>query len=532
MAKQKLVKISDSFSISDAVTSISTKIKEQIPNMISDAASSASRLSLLSEAQVTHGGIVNANYGYYKPEKLQASVPSWTAPYGKPVLVHHDKMKDNVGRVVGSQYKSSVPTFVPKIKNSVYQTDFSYRGLGYIQNLLSISDADAVDKVLDGRYLTLSVHGDNDAMECSICNQEWVNDGKCYHRFGDFYENDRTGEEELCYWKAGNFLWDEVSFVNEPADPFAQIITRELIGEAKDEVLQTYQYKDVTKSDKQVSDTAKRMVKFYVVNDSKGAILEINDSTDLRALYKIYDVHRTPVGIDMKSQDKEHIQVADTTKPAAPEVAAATAVTAPEATPAPKIEDQAPAAVAPIVDTKPEAAKVETVVDTKTVPTAAVSAPAPKIEDQIKVAVTDATKPLEDKIKEQETSLTKIADEKKALEDQTTTLQSQIRDFKMDQILDLKEVLGTDSYPTVEDRKKAKDAMLSRSIQSIEDQIKDLQESIKKNKRPSPANVVIGDAGAKAPTIQDSMLNALSNLKPEQVMAMKLSGKLNFPEAK
>jgi len=380
----------------------------------------------------------------------------------------------------------------------------------------------------------MSVHGDNDEMTCSICNQEWVNDGKCYHRFGDMYEDERTGEEQLCYWKAGNFMWSEVSFVNEPADPFAQIINRELSGAAKDQVLQTYQYKDVTRSDRQVADSMKRLIKFYAINDSKGMKVALNDATSLDALYKLYDVRHTPVGIDLNTKETESTKVADNITAEAAAAAATTATA--------KIEDVkvAPeaAVIAPVTDTKVDPAKAVDTVVAEPAATVITDTKVTTVEDttvtdeKVKTAVADAVKPLEDKIKTTESTVATLTDEKKALTDQAITLQSSIRDLKLDQVLDLKEMHGVDSYPTVEDRNKAKAAMVSRSEDSINDMINDLKESLKKSKRPSPADIRIGDEGAKVPSVQDNLMNELSKLKPEQLIALKLSGKFNIPTLK
>lgn len=536
VASRKLAKITDNISLIDAVNAIDSKMKTEACNIIHDSVGSSSRVGLLTEAQVTHAGIVNANYGYYKAEKLEDSVPTWLTPFNKPVLAHHNMANDAIGTVVGSFYKSNIPTIIPKVKNSIYESDYTYRGLGYIQNLLNIGDAAAADKVLDGRYNTMSVHGDNDEMTCSICNQEWVNDGKCYHRFGDTYENERTGEEELCFWKAGNFIWSEVSFVNEPADPFAQIINKELTGATKDEILHTYQYKDVTRTDKAVADNIKRLIKFYAINDSKGMKVALNDATSLEALYKLYDVRHTPVGIDLKSKGTESTKVADNINTEAAAAAALTAATA-------KIEDAIVTppdvtVIATVTDAKTEAAKVE---DVKVAEPAAVvtDSKVAVVEDSVKVldekvktAIADAVKPLEDKIKEHESTVASLTDEKKTLTDKAITLQSEIRDLKLDQVLDLKEMLGVDSYPTIEDRNKAKAAMVSRSEDSINDMINDLKESLKKSKRPSAANVTIGEVGAKALSVQDSLMQELSSMKPEQLIALKMSGKLNLPTLK
>ena len=128
---------------------------------------------------------------------------------------------------------------------------------------------------------------------------------------------------------------------------------------------------------------------------------------------------------------------------------------------------------------------------------------------------------------------TALEDERKTLTKQAIDLQDKIRDMRMEQILDLKEALGTDTFATEAERKAAKDAMTSRTIESIEDQVKDLTESLKKHKRPGPANIKIGDSGAKeTPTAMDALQERLSEMSAEQLIAMKLGGKFNPPVKK
>ncbi len=523
MAKSgKLVRVYQDLNITDSVGNIPSQVKDQVSNIIYDERNKETGMSLLSEAAVTYAGIVNANMGYYKPEKLQASVDTWVKPYNKPVLTHHDKSKDPIGRVMGSIWKPTVPTFVPKVQNSVYDTDYTYRGLGHIQNLLSINDADAVNKVLDGRYLTLSVSGDNDEMTCSICQQEWLNDGKCSHKFGRYYEDERSGSEKLAYWTAGDFLWDEVSFVNEPAMPFAQILTKEVAGGSKDEILQVYNYKDVTSLEKPpVEDCSKRLFKFYVVNDSKGMVVEINDSTDLKALYKLYDAHPIVVGANLKLENKEQTTLADEKTPQ-PEVVV-TSEKPVEVAATVTVESKPEAVVAPaepVADSKPEPI-VAAVEDKKPEPTATVVDSKP-LEDKI-TALETSTKTLTDQTKQ-------LEDEKKSLNDQLIAMQASVRDAKLEQILDLKETLNLDSYATVEDRNKSKSALAGRSMETLDQQIADLRESLKKinTKRPQPVAVKVGDSeanDAKRPV--DIVLDRIGNMSAKDLIALKLSGRFN-----
>jgi hypothetical protein len=286
---KKFARVYEAFGIRDSIGGLSTKIKDHMCNMVLDSVKTTNKMGLLTEIAVTHAGIINGNMGYYPPDCLRASTDSWTVPYKKPVLSNHDKNGDPLGRNIGSVYKSSVPTFVPKVMASVYDTDYTYRGLGHLQNLVSVANAEAVQKVLDGRYETVSVSGDTDSMTCSICDTDWLAGHKCEHRFGNEYVDEQTDEKKLAYWISGNFIWDELSFVNEPADPFAQIISREVDPSADDQILKVYNYKDVTAMNKQTTDSrVRRLLNIYAVNDSRNMKLALNDQTSVDALYNVY----------------------------------------------------------------------------------------------------------------------------------------------------------------------------------------------------------------------------------------------------
>src|ERR1035441_8549167 len=141
----KFAKILEAFSIKDSLNKMSSKLKDHVGNMVLDSANSNEKVSLLSEIYVTHSCIVNGNFGFYQDDKLRKSVDSWIHPFQKPVQVHHDSHRDPVGRNVGSVYRTISAAMMPQIQNaSVRNSDYSYRGLGYIRNLVNTTDPDAV----------------------------------------------------------------------------------------------------------------------------------------------------------------------------------------------------------------------------------------------------------------------------------------------------------------------------------------------------------------------------------------------------
>jgi hypothetical protein len=86
--------------------------------------------------------------------------------------------------------------------------DRSYDGLGHIQIVANITDSDAIQKLLDGRYITGSVGATTDRAVCSVCKQDWTEDGQCEHKPGGIYDSAK------CFIIAGKLFYDEYSFVS------------------------------------------------------------------------------------------------------------------------------------------------------------------------------------------------------------------------------------------------------------------------------------------------------------------------------
>lgn len=194
----------------------------------------------------THSGLIVRNKRLYLPDRMRAGASSWTKPYNKPVLVHHDEEKDPIGRVIDAQYidtSSSISNVLKdryKIKDhylSILEsdrisikdklktlramngilTDREYSGLGYLRLTLHIPDAEAAKKFKTGIYLTGSSGASTDQVLCSVCGTDWLQDGKCEHDQGEVYDG------VLCYLVAGSLLYDEFSLVNRPSDAFASV---------------------------------------------------------------------------------------------------------------------------------------------------------------------------------------------------------------------------------------------------------------------------------------------------------------------
>jgi hypothetical protein len=190
--------------------------------------------SLLVKIAATHSALRTGNKGFYLPEMMRAGAPSFLVPYKKPVLTHHDDFNDPIGRVQSARYvdlsyrypvndiwlnKLAAGSLKDKdLQKAVqyilkeWQNQEEYQGLGYVELIAEITDPDAIQKILDNRYLTVSTAHSSDAAFCGICMKNWVTDGWCEHEPGETYE------DEECVLIPGKHLYSEVSYVNKPAD--------------------------------------------------------------------------------------------------------------------------------------------------------------------------------------------------------------------------------------------------------------------------------------------------------------------------
>lgn len=156
---------------------------------------------LTTVIEAIHSGMTN-NLNFYPKRELEKALNSWLEPYNKPVLKHHDIHSEPIGRVVGARLKRSA------LKKNAYCAELT----------LNITDEDAAKKIEDGRYQTVSIGSVITKAVCSICKNDWASGSWCEHKKGQVYDG------KLCYWEVEIGEHFEVSFVNQPADPYAQVI--------------------------------------------------------------------------------------------------------------------------------------------------------------------------------------------------------------------------------------------------------------------------------------------------------------------
>jgi len=212
--------------------------------------------SLLVKVAATHSGVVNQNHRFYRPDRMQDAAHQWVPEegkgYAKPVLFEHDKIGDVLGRVRTARYIDESYKWAsefPTIKDSLFykvgdkkvdlfkSVDWivdnlmgiaDYSGLGYIELGLNVTNPDAIAKVLRDEFLTVSVGFQTDSAICSICHTDWAKDDKCDHHPGEGDEDSKKTMFLIC----GDFKYEELSFVNFPADPFAGKVAKDAIKDS------------------------------------------------------------------------------------------------------------------------------------------------------------------------------------------------------------------------------------------------------------------------------------------------------------
>ena len=157
------------------------------------------------------------NNRLYLPEEVQKQLASWTKPYPVPILVHHKEDTDAIGRITEQVYV----TKQSQLEQSKYlgvSIDIPEQASGTVVLMGYVTDSDQIQKILSGIYKTVSVGFTCEKLECSICGEE-----DCEHMFGETYNG------VTAYAIPRNMKYQEVSFVNVPADEYAGVISYELI---------------------------------------------------------------------------------------------------------------------------------------------------------------------------------------------------------------------------------------------------------------------------------------------------------------
>lgn len=156
--------------------------------------------SLMVEIEGIHVGPTR-NYTRYTEQALKSSKRSWTHPYLKPLIMHHNE-KD--GKIIG------------RIHRVEYVDKKTYSGTGALVFTTNVPDKEGMEQIEDGRLLTVSVGIIGHDVRCSICGHNIAEHGECEHERGAVYDG------EICYWDIYEMEGKELSYVIVPSDIYAK----------------------------------------------------------------------------------------------------------------------------------------------------------------------------------------------------------------------------------------------------------------------------------------------------------------------
>lgn len=240
--------------------------------------SSSGEEYIMPRIEAIHAGTTK-NFNHYLADKLKgdfekkSGVYSWTHPYNKPVIYNHDTSTDATGRVEKAAY-----------------TDYTSTGKPGIVIIPKITDSEAVKAIKDGRLLTVSIGATTDSITCSISGKNILKDGFSGYQKGEYYDG------VLCEWIIGDLWFDEVSWVNVPADENAQIVD-----------IQTGLLANNSEESMDKSATRSLQEEFGLPKGSPIFVPELHEETDIKNKTAENVEQEEAVGMDLAEKEKEDL---------------------------------------------------------------------------------------------------------------------------------------------------------------------------------------------------------------------------------
>lgn len=192
--------------------------------------------SLMVDIEAIHSRVTRNNT-YYSPECLKDSVPYWTNPYERPVIMHHNE-KD--GTIIG------------RIKSVEYKEAGTRTGTPALVFTANIGDDEGKKGIKNGTLSTVSIGVIAHDLRCSICGTNLAEEGLCEHEKGETYDG------KLCYWIINKMEPKEVSYVIVPSDIYAHNLrVYEAVKKKKSEVKESVDniFEDLLKSTQEIVDS-------------------------------------------------------------------------------------------------------------------------------------------------------------------------------------------------------------------------------------------------------------------------------------
>ena len=203
------------------------------------------RIKILATIDTSRSGTV-VNGRVYPAKEMRSGNATWTTPYRKPFLKQHpaDGMFGQAdeplvqGRVVGGKFVA----IKDDITNDWINPPVRDEGSGMVLNTVEISDRDAVEAIIDGRQLTVSVGMVPAKMLCPFCLLDWkasmatthAPPDKCDHRPGNVYDADFKSFKGKMpfYFVTRGIVYDHIAATYRPAQPYAAILGWEALTDS------------------------------------------------------------------------------------------------------------------------------------------------------------------------------------------------------------------------------------------------------------------------------------------------------------
>lgn len=403
---------------------IQTNIKEDDVSILQESVKGKGKRKLVVKMEAIHVGKTR-NSTFYTEEGLKGGLSSWTQPYNKPVLTHHNQYDgEPIGRILEAEFSEQTLSGKPGLIFTV-----------------EITDEDAIEKVLDGRYQTVSIGATTDKVTCNICGtdrtEEW-----CDHYPGKKYD------EQTCHFIIGNTYGREVSYVNTPSDEHARNFAVEVVENTDDGQTEEYSKMEIFQMAEGLYQDAKQPeVNLYEHLDE-----DVKKMIDLMTSVEVQEGSEEMPKDEMQEQEN---------------------------------------ATEEVVDEKEEATSIEEENKEEA-----------EIEEQN--ASTDEAEQtdLQERVQELQAIVSNLVLEKQKLESRLTTLEAEnetliqenaklVEERHLDlteRVVDLKydlrkaDVIGVTREEAVQEHAK-------RTTESLEDTLKDLVVEVKKEQRPEPGVV-------------------------------------------
>ena len=246
--------------------------------------------SIMQEIEGLHVGPTR-NFTWYMDQALLSSIPSWTKPYQKPLIMHHNEEN---GKIIG------------RVCSVNHITEGTRSGTPALRFICNVPDPDGIQQIEDGRLKTVSVGVTATDVRCSICGkqiEELDEDGipKCGHEKGVVYKG------KTCYWEIYEMEAKELSYVIVPSDIYTHNIrTFKPDKNKKISLSESYKGKEIKKMNGEKGTDVKEKENINEEVKDKNAATEkdIADETQ-KSILAEKDAEIDELKIQLEEKDKE-----------------------------------------------------------------------------------------------------------------------------------------------------------------------------------------------------------------------------------